>query len=232
MIMITAPAIVAASGLSGDVFHLVAGSGTLVKAILLLLLGFSVLSWAVILERFRTLRRAEIDSLAFLQDLENERRLSDLRDRAGRYAASPLVPVFVAAFRELTAAVTEGINKFRGSPTIPDEAREKILERVRRRLEEAAAAEAERHGQSRRRRSRDLGGARDDRGGPGGGDPGGDRLQPPPRSRAAPRRPDRPVRAVVPLGRRDAARGRPRPRGPPRGRQGPRLAGMGGLRWR
>ena len=144
MIMITAPAIVAASGLSGDVFHLVAGSGTLVKAILLLLLGFSVLSWAVILERFRTLRRAEIDSLAFLQDLESERRLSDLRDRAGRYAASPLVPVFVAAFRELTAAVTEGINKFRGSPTIPDEAREKILERVRRRLEEAAAAEADR----------------------------------------------------------------------------------------
>ncbi len=135
---------VAAPGLSGDVIHLVAGSGTLVKLILLVLLGFSVLSWAVILERSRALKRAEVDSLAFLGDLEGERRLSDLRDRASRYRASPLVPIFVAAFRELTSAVSDGVGKFRGSPTIPEEIRDRILERVRRRMEEAAAAEADR----------------------------------------------------------------------------------------
>ena len=133
----------ATSGLSGDFLRLIADSGSLVKAILLVLLGFSVLSWAVMIDRFLALRRAETDSLALLRDLENERRLSDMRDRASRYRASPLAAVFVAGFRELTSAVSDGIGKLRGSPSIPEEAREKILERVRRRLEETAAAEAE-----------------------------------------------------------------------------------------
>ncbi len=134
----------AASGLSGDVFRLIADSGTLVKGILLLLLGFSVLSWAVILERYRALRRAESDSLQFLRELEGERRLSDLRDRSSRFSSSPLVPMFLAAFRELTSGVTDGINKFRGSPGIPEEARDRILLHVRRRLDEVAAAEIDR----------------------------------------------------------------------------------------
>ena len=54
----------ATSGLSGDFLRLIADSGSLVKAILLVLLGFSVLSWAVMIDRFLALRRAETDSLA------------------------------------------------------------------------------------------------------------------------------------------------------------------------
>jgi biopolymer transport protein TolQ len=135
---------VAGAGLGGDVFRLVADSGPLVKGILLLLLGFSVLSWAVILERFRVLRRAESDSASFLREMEGERHLSVLRDRSSRFSSSPLVPIFSAAFRELTAGVTEGINKFRGSPGIPEEARDRILLHVRRRLDEVAAAEIDR----------------------------------------------------------------------------------------
>jgi len=134
----------ATAGLDGDMLHLIAGSGGLVKAILLLLLGFSVLSWAVILERYRALRNAEADSLAFLEDLESERRLSDLRERASRYPSSPLVPVFLSAFRELTSAITEAVGRFRAAGSIPDEARERILARVRRRMEESAAAQADR----------------------------------------------------------------------------------------
>lgn len=102
-----------------------------------------MLSWAVIIERFLALRRAEAESAAFLRDLENERRLTDLRERASRYRASPLAAVFVAGFRELTNAITDGIGRFRGNPSPPPEASARILERVRRRLEEAAAAEAE-----------------------------------------------------------------------------------------
>lgn len=134
----------AGAGFRGDVLQLVADSGPLVKGVLLVLLVFSVLSWAVIIDRARALRRAERESLAFLLDLQAERRLADLRDRASRYRASPLVPIFLAGFRELTSAIAEGVGKFRGNPGIPDEERARILERVRRRLEERAAAEAER----------------------------------------------------------------------------------------
>jgi biopolymer transport protein TolQ len=127
---------------STDIFHLVAESGFVVKGVLLLLLAFSVLSWAVIIERYRSLRRAEKDSDAFMQDLERERRLTELRDRAVRYGDSPLVPIFVAGFRELTTAISDSLGGRPGSPGPGD--RDRILGRVRRRLEEAGGAEADR----------------------------------------------------------------------------------------
>lgn len=131
-----------APGFQGDLLQLVAESGALVKAVLAILVGFSILSWAVILERTRALRRAERDSAAFQQDLEAERRLSDLRDRAVRYAHSPLVPMFLAGFKELTSGITEAVNRYRGAG-IPEEARQRILERIRRRLEESGQVESE-----------------------------------------------------------------------------------------
>src|SRR2546427_3827133 len=131
-------------GSQGDIFGPSAASGGVVKIVLLILLGFSILSWSVILERYRALKRAEADTIRFLRDLQAEKRLADLRERSARSARSPLVPIFNAGFRELASAITDVVGKFRGSPAIPDEARDRVLERVRRRLEEAAAAEAER----------------------------------------------------------------------------------------
>jgi biopolymer transport protein TolQ len=128
---------------STDIFRLIAESGFVVKGVLLVLLAFSVLSWAVIIERYRWLRRAEKDSDAFMQDLERERRLTELRDRAVRYGASPLVPIFVAGFRELTTAISEALGGRRGDPGATGD-RDRILGRVRRRLEEAGGAEADR----------------------------------------------------------------------------------------
>lgn len=135
---------VASPGFQGDILRLVFDSGPLVKIVLLVLLGFSVLSWSVIIERTRALRAAEEDSLKFLRDLAAEKRLADLRDRSARYGRSPLVPIFLAGFKELTSGVADVVGRFRGSPAIPDEARDRVVERVRRRLEEAAGAEAER----------------------------------------------------------------------------------------
>ncbi len=144
MPMITTPVLAAATaGYGGDVLRLIADSGALVKFVLLILLGFSVLSWGVILERYRGLRRAEEQTARFLRALEDEKRLADMKERSSRFARSPLVPIFIAGFRELTSAIAENVNRFRGNPGMLDEARDRILERVRRRLEEAAAAEAD-----------------------------------------------------------------------------------------
>jgi biopolymer transport protein TolQ len=135
---------VAGPGFEGNILQLVANSGAVAKLVLLTLLGFSVLSWAVIFERYRALHRGERDSEAFLRDLRAERRLADLRDRSERYASSPLVPIFVAGFRELTAAVADGLGKYRGGTAPPEPPRDRIAERVRRRLDESAANEADR----------------------------------------------------------------------------------------
>src|SRR5881409_710512 len=92
---------VATPGFQGDVLRLIADSGLLVKIVLLLLVGFSVLSWAVIIERYRSFKRAEADTIRFLRDLGAEKRLADLRARTDRYDSSPLVPIFHAGFKEL-----------------------------------------------------------------------------------------------------------------------------------
>ena len=144
MLIGSGPVLAAANpGFQGDILRLVFDSGPLVKIVLLLLLGFSVLSWSVIIERAKALKAAENDSVRFLRDLGAEKRLADLRDRSSRYSKSPLVPIFLAGFKELTSSVADVVGRFRGSPAIPDEARDRVLDRVRRRLEEAAGAEAE-----------------------------------------------------------------------------------------
>src|SRR6266699_3884087 len=45
---------------------------------------------------------------------------------------------------DILRLIADGVSRFRGSAGIPDEERARILDRVRRRLEETAAAEAER----------------------------------------------------------------------------------------
>src|SRR6266699_1266730 len=45
---------------------------------------------------------------------------------------------------DILRLIADGVSRFRGSAGIPDEERARILERVRRRLEETAAAEADR----------------------------------------------------------------------------------------
>jgi len=141
--MLTTLAAATAAEFQGGVLQLVSESGTIVKMVLLVLLGFSVLAWAVIIERWRSLKRAETTSAAFLHDLETERRLTDLAHRADRYSGSPLVPVFHAGFREMTGAISEAVTRYRGAGGMPERERERIVERVRRRLEESAAAESD-----------------------------------------------------------------------------------------
>src|SRR5438093_9005158 len=117
------------AGFQGDILRLVVDSGPLVKIVLLVLLGFSVLSWSVIIERYRTLKQAEADSIRFLRDLAGEKRLADLRDRSSRYPKSPLVPIFTGGFRELTTGVADVVGKFRSTPSIHDVERVRVLGR-------------------------------------------------------------------------------------------------------
>jgi len=136
------PLAAATAGMRADPFRLVAESGAVAQIVLLALLAFSVLSWAVIIERFRSLRRAEAESDQLLREMHARHRLSEMGERAARLPMSPLTPIFQAGFRELIAAVNEGIGGPR-SGVSPDDSRDRILARVRRRLEEVASAQAD-----------------------------------------------------------------------------------------
>src|SRR5437867_256647 len=73
----------ATAGMTVDPIRLIADSGFVAQAVLLALLGFSVLSWAVMVERARAFRRAETDSNLLQKEMQSGRRLSELNDRAG-----------------------------------------------------------------------------------------------------------------------------------------------------
>jgi biopolymer transport protein TolQ len=137
------PVLLAAAGLHADPLRLIADSGPLAKLVLLILLIFSVLSWAVIVGRYRYLKRAESASVRLQRDISVALRLSQLNEIAGRYPASPLSAIMQAGFREMISAVNEGLAGQRAGTITPEQARERVFLRVRRRAEESASIEAD-----------------------------------------------------------------------------------------
>lgn len=91
-------------GFSGDVLGLILQSGPMALFVLLVLGGFSILSWAVMFERFRSISRAEREDVEMLRRIRSQASLTDLRDQCERLPFSPMAHVYRAGFRELTRA--------------------------------------------------------------------------------------------------------------------------------
>jgi len=84
-----------------EIVHLVAQSGLVAKAVLLLLLVFSVISWAIILAKWSALSRARVQSGRFLRAFRKANRLTDVATVAEQFKPSPLVAVFEGGYEEL-----------------------------------------------------------------------------------------------------------------------------------
>jgi biopolymer transport protein TolQ len=88
------------SFVGGEIVDLVLQTGTVAKAVLLLLLAFSVLSWAVILSKWRVISRARTQSSRFTRAFRKAQRMSDIAAVAEQFRPSPLVGVFDGAVAE------------------------------------------------------------------------------------------------------------------------------------
>lgn len=84
----------------GEIVDLVLQTGPVAKTVLLLLIAFSVLSWAVILAKWRLIRRARTQSRRFVRAFRKAQRLQDIAAVAEQFHPSPLVGVFEAAVVE------------------------------------------------------------------------------------------------------------------------------------
>jgi len=85
-----------------NIFSLIFQASLTVQLILVVLLFFSVVSWAIIIFKRRSLKTALIQSRKFLAVFEKSRNLTEMNDAAKRYGASPLSGIFQAGFRELS----------------------------------------------------------------------------------------------------------------------------------
>src|SRR5271156_2231612 len=86
--------------IGGEIVDLVGETGPVAKVVLLLLLLFSVISWAIILSKWSLLRRARVQSGRFLRAFRKAQRLQDISAVAEQFKPSPLVAVFAGGFEE------------------------------------------------------------------------------------------------------------------------------------
>ncbi len=96
--MATSPLISLVIG--GEIANLVWQSGPVAKAVLVILLFFSILSWSIILSRWNLLRRARVQSGRFLRAFRRAQRLQDIAAVAEQFKPSPLIAVFEGGYDE------------------------------------------------------------------------------------------------------------------------------------
>ena len=84
----------------GEIVDLVQETGAVAKVVLLLLLAFSVISWAIILSKWNLLRRARVQSGRFVRAFRKAQRLQDVAAVAEQFRPSPLVGIFEGGIEE------------------------------------------------------------------------------------------------------------------------------------
>jgi biopolymer transport protein TolQ len=90
-----------ASAIGGEITSLIETSGLVAKAVLVILLLFSLASWAIIFSKWGLFRRARVQTNRFMRAFRKSERLQDVAAVAEQFKPSPLVAVFEGAYDEL-----------------------------------------------------------------------------------------------------------------------------------
>ena len=84
-----------------DLINMIRNAGIVVQMVLLLLMFFSVTSWAIILIKYRYVRRAVRQSAEFIDFFWKSRDFSNAFAKAKQMHGSPLARIFRIAYLEL-----------------------------------------------------------------------------------------------------------------------------------
>lgn len=127
----------------GDLIKMILSAGAMVQFVLLLLLLFSVFSWAIIFNKYRLLKKVEVENNAFLELYMKSNRLSEIYTEARRFKNSTIAEVFRAGYSELGKSA-RSVKGAEPSPadTIPSEFR--AIDNLERALNRAVGTESTR----------------------------------------------------------------------------------------
>ena len=90
-----------AFAIGGEITSLIEASGLVAKTVLVILLIFSLMSWAIIFAKWSLFRRARVQSNRFVRAFRKSQRIQDVSAVADQFKPSPLVAVFEGAYDEL-----------------------------------------------------------------------------------------------------------------------------------
>jgi biopolymer transport protein TolQ len=122
----------------GGIESWVGQTGPVARGVLLLLVAFSLLSWAIIIYKGAALRRAYSQSETFLQIFRRSSKFSEVNAVCTQLRSSPLVGVFQAGYLEVNQQVRTGHSDAKAKPVV------RSLESLTRALVRAATAEVTR----------------------------------------------------------------------------------------
>lgn len=107
------------SAVGEDIVGLVARTGPVAKSVLLILVLFSIASWAIILFKLWQFRRAAAQTASFLDVFRKSSKFSEVQAVCRSLAASPLVGLFQTGYAELSAQLRQTTSSPDGRPNNP-----------------------------------------------------------------------------------------------------------------
>lgn len=111
---------------------MISGAGPMVKFVLLILLAFSVVSWAIIAYKMMLLRKIEKETTAYYDLFWEKRQFSLIYTASKGYSATPLKNLFTAIYNELSSTIKDD----------PQRIHREDIERFERILKKTTAIEA------------------------------------------------------------------------------------------
>jgi biopolymer transport protein TolQ len=116
-------------GMGSGIVGLFLESGWMGKAIAVILMGVSVVTWAMILMKYQYLRKAEQESKLFMTEFRRTKDAQELLKYAEKKKFSPMATLFREGYRE-----AESIVKSLPNNTVTDEERKMLGEEIERAL--------------------------------------------------------------------------------------------------
>jgi biopolymer transport protein TolQ len=104
---------------STDILRLLTQASWLTKAVLVILLVFSAVSWAIIFQKLWAYRRSEEHSSTFLGVFRKSSKFSEVQAVCPTLTASPLVGLFLAGYAELNTQLRTDKTAEPGKPAGP-----------------------------------------------------------------------------------------------------------------
>ena len=129
-----------------DLIHMISNAGIVVQLVLLMLLFFSISSWAIILIKSRYIKRAVKQSAEFTEFFWKSRDLSNAFAKAKQLHGSPLARIFRIGYVELkktsqTGSPSNGSSSRAAGESLPFNTRFVGIDNVKRALRRATNTE-------------------------------------------------------------------------------------------
>jgi biopolymer transport protein TolQ len=96
----------------------VSRSTPLSKGVLLLLVLFSVASWAIAIHKLRQFKRLEQQTTSFLEVFRRSKKFAEVQSVCRSLAQSPLAGLFQAGYAELNSQLRQSDSESGGQPTL------------------------------------------------------------------------------------------------------------------